>query len=61
MAQQNCGHKMMFRKDIEFQVKRETEILETLDKMPFHHRDGSYTLTVFFHRGKLEAYKNVLG
>lgn len=61
MATQKSGHKMMFRKDIEFQVKHETAILAMLDNMPFQNRDGSYTLQVFFHRGKLEAYKNVLG
>lgn len=53
--------KMMFKKDIQYQIRKETEILETLDKMPFQNRDGTYALSVSFHRGKLEAYKNVLG
>ena len=58
---QKCGHKMMSRKDIEFQVKRLTSVVEDLQARPIDERDGSYMLNLFYNRGLLEAYKNVLG
>jgi hypothetical protein len=58
---QECGHKMMMRKDIEYQVKRLTKLVEELQALPIEKRDGSYMLNLFYNRGMLEAYKNVLG
>lgn len=55
------GHKMMMRKDIEFQVKRLTAMVEELRALPTEKRDGSYMLNLMYNQGMLEAYKNVLG
>lgn len=58
MPKNYTPHKMMPRKDIEYQLKRCLEILEKKRAEPFSiTRD----LGIQYYSGMVEAYRNVLG
>jgi hypothetical protein len=53
-------HKMLSRKDIEFQVKRYEQLLLTAEAEPSTNFVAKELKKAHF-RGMIEAYKNVLG